>query len=382
MAKRRNVSRGKAAAGKIRAASPATRNRGPAEPVAQSPLAAIQMEPMILRESPSDMPRLWRELHGALPASPLVTNHDPLYALPKELVTLLGTFAADMLGDREKDELLLAQFCEDNDINGFWNRKPFNSVLLLQRTKMRKMLESSTGSPALVVAQQMQAYMGWLVTEPAYLEELSALREAGAAVVAGLRDVHSINFVPRQEDLRNLHLPMTSGTEAFFQRYGEFCRRWCLDRLITWDLPQPMIPTWGVPKDGVIEDLVATGILLYVPYTFISHGTVDLTEIHREMMSRCPVEHLKGWLDKASPSRFGEGEGRFADLFIYHHLWAVIEGRYGDRMSGNRTHVNRAIGQFMVDDNAYADEEGLAMAKKFRAFRNKRLNGIAAQDQR
>jgi len=335
----------------------------------------------------------WRELKNRLGDDSRLLQIDPLYALPTDLFEALCEHAPELLGVDQSAEGLLAEFCQENDFAGFWHRKPFSYTLLdpqrrdlLDEEHMEAYrlawassstfeIEAKVGEflPGTVVGSRMQSYLGWLVTEPTYRGELEALREEGETVVAETADVDSLNWIPTVEDIQHLGRPVSHKANSFYGSYRQFCRRWCLERLVTWDLPLPRSLVWDVTADAVGEDLHAQGIMLFVPYSFIPHGIVDLSDMSARVQRAKTPEHLQGWFDRRSAGRMGQGEDRFASLFRFHHFWNAVLARYGDRTVRRKTRIKTALGTFLVGPEDWSDEAGNAVANKLFAVMMKRL---------
>jgi hypothetical protein len=69
----------------------------------------------------------------------------------------------------------------------------------------------------------------------------------------------------------------------------------------------------------------------------------------------------------------GEGEYRFASLFLFHHYWNLIHDRYGERTALRKTKIKAAIGEFLVRDYTTSYDPGTGMANKLFALMRKRL---------
>ena len=347
----------------------------------------------LIGDPPFENPH-WRELKERLGDDSRLLQIDPLYALPTDLFDTLREHAPEVLGPDKKVERLLARFCQENGFAGFWRHRPFSYPLLdpqgrglLNEEHMRAykrhwptlqtfgIQEKIKGEfkPGTLVGSRMQAYLGWLVTEPAYRQERDALRQQGEAVVAETADVESFNWIPAAEDIQRLGLPVSDEARSFHESYRQFCRRWCIERLVTWDLPLPTDLVWDVAADAASEDLHAQGVLLFVPYSFIPHGTVNLSDMSSRILHARTPEHLRGWVDRESADRLGQKEDRFGNLYRFHHFWNVILDRYRDRIAGNRTRAKAALGDFLIGPDSVSSAPGTDMANKLFALMRKRL---------
>ncbi len=336
----------------------------------------------------------WRELKQLLGDDCPLLQVNALHVIPSKLITKLNVHVPKLLGAGRKAEILLAKFCKENGFAGFWRQKPFSYLSLgrqdidfmdaggmevyrrlwpgMSTSDIREKIEAGV-VPGAVVGARMQAYLGWLVTEPAYRSELEALRGQGEAVVSEWPDVAAFNRIPTAEDAQRLGIPVSDVAARFYESYRQFCRRWCIEHLVTWDLPVPCNPAWGVSVGALSRDASDQGVLLIVPFTFIPHGKVDLLDMFERIQQTAAPDHLRGWIDKGSASRMGEGEYRFASLFLFHHYWNLIHDRYGERAARRRTKTKAAIGEFLVRDPTLSHDPGTGMANKLFALMRKRL---------
>ena len=382
--------------GARREAAPATRWRFGSAMGKPRPAPAMQRKGRRkLVEQPVYESLHWQEICGFLGGDCPLLRSDPLYALPKELIEELQKHVPGLLEDLAEAEECLSRFCQEHSFAGFQHRRPFSHTLLSRRDRSilksqelgkyaRAVSKGAKGIPPnvvrqqfgsmLVAAERMQSYLGWLVTERAYRQELASLREAGKDVLIKVCEAPSLNYIPHEKDLRRIGAGIPKEAAAFLGDYRQFCRRWCLQRLVTWDLPQLRNPAWAMSAEQFGEDVPAGGVLLFVPYSFIPHGLVDLSGIAGSTQKQCAPAHLRGWLDSSSTGRMGEGADRFAALFLFDFYWNVLQDRHGERANRRKTKIKAALGAYLVGAEGWTDVlPGKAMADKLYALRRKRL---------
>ncbi len=138
------------------------------------------------------------------------------------------------------------------------------------------------------------------------------------------------------------------------------------------DLPQPASPSWGVAASDVTEAMTQSGLLLYLPFCYMGHGAVRLSDIFVRGRDAQAPENLRGWLQRNSEDRHGEAERRYTTFFLFQHYWDVLQGRYGERIgrTRSRTRMKEALGVFLIDDyrKSMGDRPGKAMADKLYAM--------------
>lgn len=334
-----------------------------------------------------DQSELWRELVASVGQECPLLQYEPLYCLPKELLMNLGKAIPGLLRRNGKAEKELAHMCQAYSLAGFWRRRPVSSVLAYrldpcfqnedgwaQYAELRHELEGRdlliqeevAGLIAGQVAgRMMQSYLGWLTTEPTYRRELDLLRQQGESIIDKVRQAAvTINWIPLIEDVRQAGLPVAEEDKPFFEQYNTFCRRWCLDHLVTWDLPQPVNPVWDMPFDRVSEQLSDQGILMFIPFSLIPHNKVDLSAMYKGLQGRRTPTHLKGWVARRSAGRLKQGQERFAEIFLFQHYLGVIDGRYEGQLKGRKQKVRAAVAAYVAGIKDLDVEQNMSLAQK------------------
>lgn len=314
----------------------------------------------------------WLELKATLGKSGTFLKQDPIYSIPKDLLKILRLRVPEVLGDEHTFDLKFSEFCHEKGFQGFWMRKAFCHPLLGRIENVAEGKSDQGYERSLVAERRMQGYLGWLVTEAAYREELAALRKQGRPVIEEYSDVLQFNSVPTAEDFKRIGLVESVTAAKFLKAYQGFCRRWCLDRLVTWDLPQPRNPSWSLSKEELCEDASAQGVVIFLPHSFIRHGAIDLADVFAAVQDKCAPQNLRNWLKKDSASRLGQGEERYASLFLFQHYWKVIHGRLGNRKIRAATKIKAALGEFLADSASLANDPGRDVANKIFALMKKR----------
>ena len=130
-------------------------------------------------------------------------------------------------------------------------------------------------------AERMKGYVGWLLTEPAFLAEVAALRSIWSALPPGFRPdppLHRPTWLPPDAEA-------VPGEPRFFAApAGEFAGaltalldKWDLCRLAAWDLPVPQGPLVPNPLPHGSPASPRTGVNVHVPVYYPLTGEDDLT---------------------------------------------------------------------------------------------------------
>lgn len=115
-----------------------------------------------------------------------------------------------------------------------WPAHSRHTLLLLERKQQE-------------VRERLKGYLGWLATEPAYLDEVAMLREAWRR----LPDDQALRLPLRRSPLIFDRIPDTSpapkAMAKFLAATDEFLMKWSLAALTTWELPEPVGPQFPDP---------------------------------------------------------------------------------------------------------------------------------------
>jgi len=192
---------------------------------------------------------------------------------------------------------------------------------------------------------QALAYVGWLMTNPVFLEELKVIKK-------------------RWEKLRSqlpmpIHYPMgeiaCSAKARSFLAYAKlFFDRWWLDGMATWDLPCPQGVTHlhGSLKEQPRD--YETSLLLCVPGYLNIPTTCGLVEALRSLLQKLPRRPLKV-VPGSDPREFDgprclPGDelpvvepGRYASMFRATHYYKAITSRYPPRERSDEAQIRYAI---------------------------------------
>jgi hypothetical protein len=348
--------------------------------------ATTKSEPM----RPRDLDT-WAGLVRYLGEDCELLNHEPLYAMPMRLIDLVKKELPELLVGVEKKERSLTRFCEGPDIIGFAWQRGVSSFLLHTRPVdafNRDTLETLCEGEELAGYSEVQVevwlknlearsrdvdsrlvgYAGWLMSTPQFLQELSELKGKGAAVVSEAREFPMISWLHDDAELRaEGRLGRTSKKKSTFpNEYKDFCKKWCLNRLVTWELPEPTGPSGCRLVAGIIPDLAQQGVGMFVPYGFMNPTEINLSQLVKKLRAGTAPEHLRDWVDDGLQERKGASFERFAQFFAFKHYWEIIETRYGSRLRKKRGKFKHILGKFLCGKGSWtsARDKGRALGNK------------------
>ncbi len=272
------------------------------------------------------------------------TTDSPLYAIPHALLEAIERRMAGWISPSEMEfEKGLTDLCGQHHGVGIVPGKVISCMLLpseepsaLSREIFEKMgwdgawtfqqarrLLATGRQRGVIVQDQLIAYAGWLMTEPAFVEDVEALKARNPA-----------SFDP------------TAADEELIKASEDFTRfrdRWQLAGMASWDLPLPQGPNLtGVPFP---ESVTAREQMseIQLPATMRLPARFPLREMLGEMQRDSPLEHLAGWqqiLDRQEHQRFE----RMLPLHFYRHI--VLPSRYGDRIKRHVEGLDEAFGDY------------------------------------
>ena len=350
---------------------------------------------------PSDFDT-WAGLVRYLGEDCRLLDYEPLYPMPMQLIDLITQGLPGLLGDMEDNERHLTRFCEEPDIIGFAWQRGVSSFLLHTRpvdmvmpdtleilNEARREGEELAGSSESDIRSMLEdlevrsrdvdsrlaGYAGWLMTAPSFLEELSELKGKGAAIVSEAREFPMISWLHDDAALVAAGRlgEMSEDESDFRNHYREFCKKWCLNRLVTWELPEPTGPSGCRLVAGLAPDLAQQGVGVFIPYGFVNPTEIDLSRLVRDLKTGTAPEHLRDWVDEGLQERRGAGSKRFAQFFAFKHYWEIIESRHGSRLRKRRTLLKQALGKYLCGEGGWTSPEdtGRSLGGKLYAMLNR-----------
>jgi hypothetical protein len=272
---------------------------------------------------------------------------DPLYVLPSELIGEISKVLPDWLSESERNfERDLANLCESLGAvgiaeNGFvrcslLKPSPIPPELIKKLSTQFVAEAPKDTANKLTIADerlelfhgQMQAFAGWLLTNPEFLDDRNSLR--------------------RRMQNRNLRQSFSAFFIGSDQGFKQFLDKWMLTGLSSWELPIPQGPNLsGVSWPDEVSRRQGM-VNVSMPNTMSMDSRFPLRDVIAEMHVGNRPGHLTEWfkvLDRKGKSKGMQWYQRTLHLHFY--LNFALGARYGDRLfARNWAKLDSAFGSF------------------------------------
>jgi len=289
----------------------------------------------------------WLEFSAAFGRSRDLDNQI-WYALPTVLVENIQSEAADILDAAEWNfEYALAALSHRFFSVGFENSRPIQYQLLV-------------GKDPPIMTEHITRWMGWhTLWSPDKAEQLLKLGQRGIdpfrtqqAAFAGWLMTHPL-FLHEVRELRDHETQSAPSNEigpkhVFSEEVRQFCCKWHLAEMTTWDLPFPQGPnisTAPFPSTLVVSD---DDTHVHIPATMSVPARNNMRKLITEMRRSETPPHLAEWqaiLDRKSDERLGVK--RFAEILPLHFYRNIVLGRrYPDRIAGHNQAIDHAFARW------------------------------------
>jgi hypothetical protein len=124
---------------------------------------------------------------------------------------------------------------------------------------------------------RLQGYVGWLLTEPAFLAAAGQLAGRWHALPGHERPPFPLRRLHRHPQAAGLSAP-SAPAAAFADDTRAFLDHWGLSELATWDLPVPQGPLVPSPLPPGAPGLPAHGVHIVLPLHYPVPGNDDLLQ--------------------------------------------------------------------------------------------------------
>jgi hypothetical protein len=162
-----------------------------------------------------------------------------------------------------------------------------------------------------------EAYAGWLILNRQFRQELDGLRARWETAVS-----------------RRGSFPEPVGPDGP-GRKGDSCtrecrafyRRWCLERMLTWELPVPLaarLHPAGNPGSGLTGE---EGVNLLLPWYLVRGEQLDVHQVLQRIRFESAPEHLRGWVCKPRGRTGPAGEVTYQRLYWLYRCYELVLGR-------------------------------------------------------
>ena len=299
---------------------------------------------------------------------------EPIFRLTAPAIDLLAkpslTHPPLLDADRERAERAFLDLCRFHHAVGFHRGKPLQGAYLdeylplkfpgvelsswyRERMALARQLVEEHGLPA---HEWTRGYVGWLWTEPAYLNELNELQGFWRTLPSEIpMDFPLHNHLVRSTRTLKSGSAQLKHLEQFGVRFSHFCDRWGLTGLNWWNLPQPQGPLLSSPPNPRPRSTPRNLVEVVVPPSYpLPSGDRVLHHIQDEQVQR--AQEL-GLSPTAAVLPHWKAYARMAEII---HLETVITDRF-DRLGCRRGFVSMMV-------EAIADAVGLSVdqVKKYR----------------
>lgn len=189
------------------------------------------------------------------------------------------------------------------------------------------------------ITTTIRGFLGWLMTNPLFLDEHDALFTkwkdevfAWGIPTGGLQ----LSPFPDQPD-----------SSQFINSFAGFFKRWRLTTIAAPFLPVPQTPQLSglIPDTG--RGRLESG-LFHVPDTFPIGSRDDLRMLLDDAIHSEPEDHLTEWSTIVSASNFAKNPiARYARLFKLQHYCRLFHQRHSNAINRNLEDLERALAHFL-----------------------------------
>lgn len=322
----------------------------------------------------------WQRLQDEFPGDHRLSS-PVLYAIPLQLLATLRTYVPDLLTDGDLEfETRLRQlggtgfqkghsFCsgtiegrylETNEFGAdrpdgirsldrdHWDQRVYETLMLDGYTPNRSeywhrhriALEQRA-------AQRLKGYLGWLVTDARFFCELNCIRHKYEQTISQFSGVFfgAPDHIQSGSNLQSPEMDCPEWPE-FESDLRYFLPRWSLSRLITWEIVEPLMPSYLEDASFPHLAMSSTGISLHLPWPMLVDNNLTLRELGLFLTQRAGLDHLQEWLN-GQDSKWGFIRyAKLLDLYLYY--WLGLQRRYSKQLHRKTALVDRAFAAFWM----------------------------------
>jgi hypothetical protein len=265
-------------------------------------------------------------------------ENQPHYAIPAAAIQ--GPQLQRVFGVKLEIEREFTRLCDANGIVGVWgtrtvayhhlNRQPLqlDSTLLAAcgwTAPQGATIQTGTGQSD-IAHDRLLGVVGWLLTEPVFLNGVAQLQAEYEALPAGTRPNFPLGRVVCLDGSELSEAEFPAATSAFAVKLRQFLDRWGLIQVATWDLPDPQGPFLpnSLPEGPARP---VHGIHIFVPLHYPLQGDDDLLRRVRGFQRQQAAT-------MGMPPGFGgiSHHAQYAQMFRLIHLERTVRGRFQNRV--------------------------------------------------
>jgi hypothetical protein len=294
-----------------------------------------------------------------------------LYAIPSALLNAIQEETPNLLTSQEAAfEQDWAKLCTRHHALGVFHGRPVTWSLLnrpgipiFSEDQFRKLgwdryIKLDDAQQALCACSDLLdplcvrsiAYVGWLLTYPLFLTERDLLRDRWASAIKLLGEIPAYP-VQAAEELSKSRRPR-NGIDVFpaiSADFNAFYERWLLQRMPTWDLPEPCGANLTGEQLPCDRPPLVSKFMINVPNTMRLPANSPLQKTLEDIQRHQTPEHLRPWLDvQDQKNSDGLRYGRFGNIFrLAFYRDTVLSGRYGNRIAGHVEELDESFAIFL-----------------------------------
>ncbi|KKL74050.1 hypothetical protein LCGC14_2068760 [marine sediment metagenome] len=303
---------------------------------------------------------------------------DAIYCLPGRLLDLADEVVSGLFTDEALHfERSFAAWCQGHSLTGLFGGRPLAAGPLdladvyaradyhlerrrwARRSAMARQGSSSEEEPEyeatgeFIVQDRLRGYVGWIVTNSDYVKDRNQLRALAAKEgVVSAGEFPALVWSAQGQ----AHAQRRGQGKGFMGAYSQFCAKWCLRGLLSWDLPQPMGPQLpGDRSPTVPEPIVGLRIFLpitlRVPKSLLAPQRLGQWRKQTAAGGSVSCSHLQEWIDLDVRPRANQ-RSRYSDLFVIWFYWRVLRERYAQAIRGRTPDVHIILNRLVEGRSA------------------------------
>jgi hypothetical protein len=269
----------------------------------------------------------------------------PVYALARKLIARLEVSCLGQPPIIDKAAALaerdLSNLCHASNAVGFFERRPISYRFL--ESPLPPLSPELMNSAGWTPAQQrtlkekltpkaddallrVKGYAGWLLTEPAFLEAVEGLSISWQSLRQELRPSFPLCPPPTSAKPADDSTLAPEAVNAFLTAFAEFCGRWGLQGMASWDLPIPQGPFLPSSVPYNPSFMPQDGIHIILPFHYHLPGDKgflqDILTQQQELAKQQRIDPTAAGLPHFEA---------YAKILEIIHWERIIDQRYGER---------------------------------------------------
>ncbi len=188
----------------------------------------------------------------------------------------------------------------------------------------------------------VRGYLGWLLTNPLFLDEHDRLWEGAAEELIGASIPRIIEARQSGHDLPDGWQLQPGNTKGVAAQFRDFCSRWRLSQLAGPYLPvpvEPRFPNQLAPQQAAPQ--------FQIPDIIAIDGSGLVREMITDTLRQPRAEHLAEWMRFVEPNNQGRKTiHRFARLFELQHYSRALTQRHPDALARNKERLHDALASY------------------------------------